>query len=100
MTDRLATAGSQTSAELLQVMSRRSLLRSGALAGGLAVAGTMLGESVARGSTGVTPAAKIFQITQTAEQLAVTLYSHGVQNGLGLDDDDLDYFKAAAIHEQ
>src|SRR5689334_23048543 len=100
MTDRVATAGSETSAELLQAMSRRSLLRSGALAGGLAVAGTMLGESIAKGATagGVTPAAKIFAITQTAEQLAVTLYSHGVQNGLGLDDDDLDYFKAAAIH--
>ena len=48
----------------------------------------------------MTPAAKIFQVTQTAEQLAVTLYSRGVQNGLGLEDDDLDYFKAAAIHEQ
>ena len=83
-------------------MSRRSLLRSGALAGGLAVAGTDARRERRQGRARgpVTPAAKIFQITQTAEQLAVTLYSHGVQNGLGLEDDDLDYFKAAAIHEQ
>jgi hypothetical protein len=72
------------------------------MAGGLAMAGGILGESVARAASdsSVTPAAEIFQITQTAEQLAVTLYSHGVQNGLGLEDDDLDYFKAATIHEQ
>jgi hypothetical protein len=101
MTDRIDTPGNATSVELLGLMSRRSLLRSGALAGGLAVAGGMFGEAVARaGSGAVTPAGKIFQITQTAEQLAVTLYSRGVANGLGLEDDDLDYFKAAAIHEQ
>ena len=101
MNDRFDTTGNATSIELLGLMSRRSLLRNGALASSLAVAGSMLGESVARASdSSVTPAGRIFQITQTAEQLAVTLYSRGVENGLGLADDDLDYFKAAAIHEQ
>ena len=86
MTDRIDTPGNATSVELLGLMSRRSLLRSGALAGGLAVAGGMFGEAAARASGGsVTPAGKIFQITQTAEQLAVTLYSSGVENGLGLE---------------
>ena len=86
--------------ELLGLMSRRSLLRSGALAGGLAVAGGMFGEAAARASGGsVTPAGKIFQITQTAEQLAVTLYSRGVANGLGLEDDDLDYMAQIACNE-
>ena len=64
------------------------------------MAGGMLGEAAARPAAASYAAGEIFQITQTAEQLAVTLYSHGVANGLGLEDDDLDYFKAAAIQSR
>lgn len=112
MTLDLDTAGGTHTTNLLRAMSRRSLLRAGALGAVGAVAGGSLFDALAaeaaprarrrifRQPDDVTPAARIFKIAQTAEQLAVTLYSHGVANGLGLEDDDLDYFKAAAIQEQ
>jgi hypothetical protein len=106
MTAMLDTAGGAATSDLLAAMSRRSLLRRGlGGAGGLALAGGGLFEAleaeVAQAAPmGVTPAREIFTIAQTAEQLAVTLYSHGVEAGFGLAEDDLDYFKAAGIQEQ
>jgi hypothetical protein len=106
MTAQLNTAGAAVTSDLLRAMSRRSLLRRGlAGAGGLALAGGLfdaLEAEIAQASqtNDVTPAKEIFTIAQTAEQLAVTLYRHGVENGFGLAEDDLDYFKAAAIQEQ
>jgi hypothetical protein len=112
MSPDLNTAGGAVTTDLFRAMSRRTALK----AGGLGAVGTVLGGSlfsalqaetkqrrrhgIFREPDDVTPAAKIFAIAQDAEQLAVTLYSRGVENGLGLADDDLDYFKAAAIQEQ
>jgi hypothetical protein len=112
MSPDLNTAGGAVTTDLFRAMSRRTALK----AGGLGAVGTVLGGSlfsalqaetkqrrrhgIFREPNDVTPAAKIFAIAQDAEQLAVTLYSRGVESGLGLADDDLDYFKAAAIQER
>lgn len=112
MTRDLNTAGGAVTTDLLRAMSRRTALKAGALGAlGTVVGGSLFSalqaETEHRRRHGafqepdeVTPARKIFTIAQDAEQLAVTLYSRGVENGLGLADDDLDYFKAAAIQEQ
>ncbi len=94
------------------VTSRRNLLK-GAVAGavgvtGLAVAGAALGHQRASASTAtvnkkcITPIADILTIARTAERLAVTFYSHGLQNAdkLGLRAYEREYLRAALIEEQ
>lgn len=46
--------------------------------------------------------ATILTVARTAEQLAVTFYSHGIANAsqLGISGDNLDYLKAALVEEQ
>ncbi len=94
------------------VKSRRNLLK-GAIAGaagvtGLAVAGTALwsqGAVYAASSTRKchpdTPAT-ILAIAATAEQLAITFYTHGIKNAhkLGISGQNLDYLTGAVVEEQ
>ncbi len=96
-------------------VSRRSLFRVGGAVTGLATLAALAGEALPAGAatvTGdsilsepansITPAATIFKVAQTAEQLATTFYRHGVLNAkkLGLRGDELTYVKAAGIEEQ
>lgn len=100
--------------------SRRALLKGTAFAvGGLAVAGAgvLYGTGLTHASalTPVKAAApvnphnkqldsivSILTVARTAEQLAVTFYSNGINNAdkLGIKGDDLDYLKAALVEEQ
>jgi hypothetical protein len=102
--------------------SRRSLLKGASVAaGGLAVgaAGMFYGTRLTHAST--IPASNAVQgrgplnpgkvqdtivsiltVARTAEQLAVTFYSHGIDNAsqLGITGDNLTYLKAALVEEQ
>ncbi|GAC1389060.1 MAG: hypothetical protein NVSMB38_01890 [Ktedonobacteraceae bacterium] len=92
--------------------SRRDILK-GAIAGaagatGLAVAGTALWTNghahAAKASSSCTPdsAATILAIAATAEQLAVTFYTHGINNAhkLGISGQNLNYLTGAVVEEQ
>ena len=100
--------------------SRRSLLKGAAMTvGGLAVAGAgvLYGTKLTHASA-LAPAApnspalsrnkqldsivSILTVARTAEQLAVTFYTNGINNAtkLGLSGDNLDYLKAALVEEQ
>jgi hypothetical protein len=116
--DPLAAASEgSTAADLLTAsLSRRSLLKRGALGAGAVLGGSSLLSAItaeaARAQSGlsvlsepandITPFAQIFQIAEIAEQLAVTFYSNGVANAgtLGLSGPELDAIKAAGIEEQ
>ncbi len=78
--------------------SRRSLF-AGTMAAGL---GLSLLPAVAHADTPLDSITTILTIARTAERLAVTFYTNGVQNAgtLGLSGAQLDYFKAALIEEQ
>ena len=100
--------------------SRRSLLKGTAFAvGGLAVAGAgvLYGTGLSHASAlapakAAVPAqgqnkqldsiVSILTVARTAEQLAVTFYTNGINNAdkLGLKSDDLAYLKAALVEEQ
>ena len=98
--------------QIVTETSRRNVLK-GAIAGaagvtGLAVAGTALwskGAVHAAASTAKchpdTPAT-ILAIAATAEQLAITFYTHGIKNAHKLDisGQNLDYLTAAVVEEQ
>jgi hypothetical protein len=94
------------------VKSRRNLLK-GAVAGaagvtGLAVAGTALWPKsavhAANASSSCHPdaPATILAIAATAEQLAITFYTHGIKNAHKLDisGQNLDYLTGAVVEEQ
>lgn len=104
--------------------SRRSMLRGAATATGIAVAGAgvlsalpahamVAGGGVASGQAvnmGLLSSSRattdsivtILTVARTAEQLAVTFYTNGINNAsqLGISGDNLDYLKAALIEEQ
>ena len=94
------------------IKSRRNLLK-GAVAGaagvtGLVVAGAALEYQPAAAATAVnkakcvTPIADILTIARTAERLAVTFYTNGLQNAdkLGLKPYEKEYLRAALVEEQ
>jgi len=97
--------------ETVKATSRRNVLK-GAIAGaagatGLAVAGTAFLSNSAKPASAhksncVTPIAEIFTIARTAERLAVTFYTHGLNNAdkLGITGADRAYIRAALIEEQ
>jgi hypothetical protein len=104
--------------------SRRSLLKGAVTASGITLAGigalnalparaSVINNGAAFGAaqgleaTSSTAAtadsiASILSIARTAEQLAVTFYSNGLNNAdkLGITGDELDYLKAALVEEQ
>jgi Ferritin-like domain len=104
--------------------SRRSLLKGAVTASGITLAGigalnalparasvinngAAFGAAQGLGATSSTAAtadsiASILSIARTAEQLAVTFYSNGLNNAgkLGITGDELDYLKAALVEEQ
>jgi hypothetical protein len=83
--------------------TRRSLLvKSGLVLAGVAGAGWQLFDSVPAHASSGDSVADILDVAVTAERLAVTFYSHGVihHEELGLEDEQLDYIKAALIEEQ
>ncbi|MBF6589592.1 MAG: ferritin-like domain-containing protein [Ktedonobacterales bacterium] len=93
--------------------SRRTLLKAGIVgAAGVAVAGATLvhglpvaARSAATGRAPIKPATAIgdvLSIARTAEELAVTFYSHGITNNvaLGITGSDLTYLQAAVTEEQ
>ncbi len=90
--------------------SRRNLLRNAVVGAagvtGLAVAGgALFAKNSAHASGGancVTPIKDIFTIARTAERLAVTFYTHGLNNAdkLGITGADRAYIRAALIEEQ
>ena len=95
---------SSSSKTMKSVWSRRSLLK-GTVAGatGLVVAGTgsgLLSTAYANGSPDSIKT--ILSVARTAEQLAVTFYSHAVQNAdkLGLYGKNLEDVRAILIGEQ
>ncbi len=110
MSEELDGAGTAATANLLaSTLTRRSVLKAGAATGGLVLASglfkTMKAEaaqSILAEPDDVTPFLTIFTVAQSAEQLAITLYRHGVKNAdkLGLSPQELNYFKAAGIEEQ
>ena len=96
-------------------LSRRSMFRAGGAVTGLAALAMLAGEALPASAApigpdsilqepknSITPAATIFAVAQTAEQLATTFYRHGVLNArkLGLKNDELTYLKGAGIEEQ
>ena len=125
----MSPAGEEATERLVgSLLSRRSLIRRGALGGGvLASAGLYgaLGAEVAQAHRGrprragvrgeasatppvllepddVTPAPKIFEIATIAEQIAVTLYEEAVKAAgrIGFSAPELEVIKAAGIEEQ
>ncbi len=90
--------------------SRRNLLRNAVVGAagvtGLAVAGGAFyansAHAAASHSNCVTPIKDIFTIARTAERLAVTFYTHGLNNAdkLGITGADRTYIRAALIEEQ
>ncbi|MDQ6643825.1 MAG: hypothetical protein M3Y76_05195, partial [Chloroflexota bacterium] len=104
--------------------SRRSLLKGAVTATGITLAGIgalnalPANASAISGAAGFGAAAgastfgstsatadsivSILSIARTAEQLAVTFYSNGLNNAdkLGITGDELDYLKAALVEEQ
>lgn len=104
--------------------SRRSLLKGAVTATGITLAGIgalnalPANASAISGAAGFGAAAgasafgstsatadsivSILSVARTAEQLAVTFYSHGLNNAdkLGITGDNLDYLKAALVEEQ
>ncbi len=91
--------------------TRRNFLKGAAVAGGgvvaLSTAALLLPKGVTHASGGDVEGAEattvqIFSIAATAEQLAVTFYSHGVDNAsqLGLHGPSLQAMKAALVEEQ
>ncbi len=104
--------------------SRRSLLKGAVTATGITLAGigalnalpahasaisgaASFGAAQSAGTFSSTSATadsivSILSIARTAEQLAVTFYSHGLNNAdkLGITGDELDYLKAALVEEQ
>lgn len=113
MTDELRDTGTTATANLLaSTLTRRSMLKAGGAAGGLAVAGELFnalkaeaaqsGQGILAEPNEVTPFLTIFTVAQSAEQLAITLYRNAVMNAdkLGFSPQELNYFKAAGIEEQ
>ncbi|MFZ0214674.1 MAG: ferritin-like domain-containing protein [Candidatus Dormiibacterota bacterium] len=100
------SAAEATSSLLQSFTDRRSLLKSGLLAGGvaggMAVGGSALIDRITAAAQGSDTAQTIFSVARTAEQLAVTFYSHALQNYLylGLLGPQYDYIAAALIEEQ
>lgn len=97
--------------DLLSVRrTRRNLLKGAVVAGGgvvaLSAASLLLPKGVTHASGGgegaEATALQIFGIAATAERLAVTFYSHGVDNAakLGLSGPSLQAIKAALVEEQ
>lgn len=117
-------ATSKLMASFSTARSRRSLLKGAVTASGITLAGigalnalparaSMIsngagfGAAQGLGATRSTAAsadsiASILSIARTAEQLAVTFYSNGLNNAtmLGITGDELDYLKAALVEEQ
>jgi len=94
-----------STANLLTLATQRRSLLKGAAGASLAAAGAGLLTATpvwAQATTSPDSAHTIFSIARTAEQLAVTFYSGGVQNAsaLGLSAADLDSIKAALVEEQ
>jgi len=82
--------------------SRRTFLGAAAAAG-LTLAGTSLLEAPLTAAAGDPMKIKaIFTVARTAEQLAVTFYSHGLRNArqLGLKQEQRDQIHAALVEEQ
>lgn len=82
--------------------SRKTFLK-GAIATGVAAAGVgLLHETASAQTTPADSIQTIFNIAATAETLAVTFYTNGVNNAatLGLSGNDLDEIKAALLEEQ
>ncbi|MDQ2741009.1 MAG: ferritin-like domain-containing protein [Chloroflexota bacterium] len=82
--------------------TRRNFLK-GAAAAGLAAtgAGALAKGAHAQGLNGAPDSTRyIFAVATTAEQLAITFYTHGVNGSLGLSSIDLDELRAALIEEQ
>ncbi len=96
--------------EVKGTTSRRNLLRNAVVGAagvtGLAVAGGAFyansAHAAASNSNCVTPIKDILTIARTAERLAVTFYTHGLNNAdkLGITGDDRAYIRAALIEEQ
>lgn len=83
--------------------TRRTLLaRSGLVLAGTLGAGWKLFDAVPAHAAGGDSVSDILNVAVTAERLAVTFYSNGVihREQLELEDDQLDYIKAALIEEQ
>lgn len=86
--------------------SRRKMILGGAagVAGiaGLALAGQRAFASPIDGPSCVTPIKDILTIARTAERLAVTFYTHGLNHAdeMGIHGDDAAYLRAALIEEQ
>ena len=107
LTQEQATA--QLLASFTAHRSRRSLLKGAAIgAAGLTAAGAgalLLPKRVAYASGGEgaeDTIPQILSIAATAEELAITFYSHGIANasGLGISGANLAYLQAAVIEEQ
>ncbi len=101
-TSRIETSDS-VATKLTGPNSRRNFLK-GAMATGLAAGGLGLLKGAAHAQTGTaadTPT-QIFSIAATAEQLAVTFYTNGMNNAtaLGLNAEELTIIQAALIEEQ
>lgn len=94
----LATA-SPFAAVAALASSRRGLLK-GAVAGVVGVAGTALTVPLVQASG--ESVSFILSVARTAEQLAVTFYSHGIAHHqqLGITGSDLAYLQAAVVEEQ
>ena len=94
-------------ASFREASSRRSLLK-GAAAGATALGVGALGAFPAlaqvtrRARASADTQQLILSVSRTAEQLAVTFYSHGIANAdqLGVSGDNLQYLKAALVEEQ
>lgn len=102
-TDR-AQATQELMASFMQPRSRRGLLKGamiGATGAALASAG-ILTALPAQAHAASESAVDILSVARTAEQLAVTFYSHGIQNHktLGIVGNELAYLKAAVVEEQ
>lgn len=117
-------ATAKLTASFSTARSRRSLLKGAVTASGITLAGigalnalparasvinngAAFGIAQGLGATSSTAAtadsiASILSIARTAEQLAVTFYSNGLNNAdkLGITGDELDYLKAALVEEQ
>jgi len=100
--DPIQSAGAAPTPSLRTPRSRRTFL-AGAGAAGLALAGTSLLDSPLVSAAGDPAKIKaIFTVARTAEQLAVTFYSHGLRNAnqLGLNREHRNQIHAALVEEQ
>lgn len=101
-TDAHDTAENALTSLLEKVSSRRTFVQGAAVAGAAVAGAGVLGSRTFAQSTAADTPTQIFSIARTAERLAITFYTNGINNAaaLGISGDDLTSLKAVALEEQ